>query len=344
MRPLYFRNRVNPLAPAFTLIELLVVIAIIAILIGLLLPAVQKVREAAARMKCQNNLKQIALALHNYYDSIGRFPGVVDQGDARYTSLFVETLPYIEQNGLYQQWDFTNPANNGNGLAATIISTYLCPSHPGVNFPVALGNGQYALTTYGGNGGTIPFTPSLTRCDGMFYITGPASEPQSGQSGVTMAGVTDGTSNTLFLSERMVGDPNLDSFFGALAAGVITPTPDPPIQFEATYSVWAPPPGPNASAGLIGSEVTIDFTMPFAWSPPIQLPPPATQIPPPPVYWSEIGPLWWMRLGAMGSYHTNGVNVAMVDGSVRFVSAGTSLTTLQIVSTRAGGEVVPNDW
>src|SRR5262249_44592127 len=118
---------------AFTLIELLVVIAIIAILIGLLLPAVQRVREAASRTKCQSQLKQIALAAHNYHDVNGRFPPGVEQGSAtalRYSSLFVELLPYIEQDPLYKQWDFANAGANGAGRAATIIKTYTCPSHP----------------------------------------------------------------------------------------------------------------------------------------------------------------------------------------------------------------------
>jgi prepilin-type N-terminal cleavage/methylation domain-containing protein/prepilin-type processing-associated H-X9-DG protein len=338
------RIRVSDRRTAFTLIELLVVIAIIAILVGLLLPAVQKVREAAARIQCENNLKQIALALQGYHDVYGRFPGVVDQGGPRYTSMFVEALPFIEQNNLYNEWNFTNPAANGNGPAATVIKSYICPSHPDVDHPLSLASGEYAVTTYAGNGGTYPFPPTLSPCNGVFYLTGPTSQPNAGQAGVTILGIVDGTSNTLFLGEKRIGDPNLDSFFGALEAGVITPTPDPPILLSACYAVWAPPPGLNASAGLIGSAVPINYVQPFGWSPPVQLPPPATQIPPPPVYWSTLGPLWWARLGAMGSYHINGANVAMVDGSVRFVLDSTSLTTLQDVSTRMGGEVIPADW
>src|SRR5262249_49618484 len=99
----------------FTLIELLVVIAIIAILIGLLLRAVQTVREAAARAKCQSQLRQLALACHHYEETMGRLPGAVDMGGPRYTSLFVELLPFAEQNPLYQQWDFVNVGNNYAG-------------------------------------------------------------------------------------------------------------------------------------------------------------------------------------------------------------------------------------
>jgi prepilin-type N-terminal cleavage/methylation domain-containing protein len=175
---------------AFTLIELLDVIAIIAILIGLLLPAVQKVREAAARAKCQNNVKQIALACHSYADAIGgKLPRVVDRPPGTpptpptgwgVQSGFFQLLPYIEQDNVFKQWVQTNPNASYTGTAtspsAQVIATYQCPSDPtnsgtqtftvtttitGSSPPAPYASsfsGMYATASYAFNG--VLFTPT----------------------------------------------------------------------------------------------------------------------------------------------------------------------------------------
>ena len=314
--------------PGFTLIELLVVVAIVAVLVGLLLPAVQKVREAASRTRCQNNLKQLALAAHAHHDTRGRFPpGVAYPGpDGRSTSLILELLPYAEANSVYQQWDFANPLTNFGGpgtRAATSFGFVVCPSS---TTPPTATYGTYTLglTTYGGNAGTRAFPAGRATSDGVFAYSTPTRPDR-----VRLADILDGSSATLLLGERLVGDGSLDSYITA----PLTPAADPPLQATGVTGAWATVPGPYAGAGLLlVSNVSVNFTFPSHYDPPALLPAP-------PEPWADKQPLAWDRLGAYGSRHPGGALAAFADGTVRFLRTDLTLATLIALSTRAGGEV-----
>lgn len=200
---------------AFTLIELLVVIAIIAILIALLVPAVQKVREAAARTQCQNNIKQLVLAIHNYHDSFGYYPysdpTISYSGGSNGWSWLARTLPYIEQDGLFKQLDMSksllDTTSNNRNLVKTSIKSLLCPSDPtdGVRsdlqsywaWPAAnSASGDAGITCYMGYQGDWFPADDTTPPDGVF------ERSMNPNKKIKVATVTDGLSNTLFIGER----------------------------------------------------------------------------------------------------------------------------------------------
>jgi prepilin-type N-terminal cleavage/methylation domain-containing protein/prepilin-type processing-associated H-X9-DG protein len=308
----------------FTLIELLVVIAIIAILIGLLLPAVQKVREAAARMSCQNNLHQLALALHSYHDSNGSFPGCPAVGNAG-VSWHCLILPYIEQGNLAAQVDPTKAAYGSQNsralpnqpLGAYRVATFLCPSATS-EFSSSLidspdGKTRAYTTHYVGNAGPVGTNPKT----GTAYNVNTVSAAQGGlaadgilpfiptvvtslsptprPAGVRLPDISDGTNSTLMLFEA--------SWTG-LDAG--------------TYRSWVRGFAWN-SDGTCSKNVT-----------------------------NAMGVQKYTTGGtynntSMGSNHAGGCNVAFGDGSVRFMSATVDLNNvLKPLASRSGGEVVPN--
>jgi prepilin-type N-terminal cleavage/methylation domain-containing protein/prepilin-type processing-associated H-X9-DG protein len=318
----------------FTLIELLVVIAIIAILIGLLLPAVQKVREAAARASCGNNLHQLAIACHSFQSDNQRLPSGINVpvvatssstpatltgtlfpsntqyskngglfGDPPVPGEFISwceaILPYIEQGNVYNQLNLSvnqyGNCNGANSPGATYIATFLCPSDVAPQ-----------KTTYSTGNPSVTYTFGNISYGGNGGTRSWYSSAYTADgvfylnSAVRITDIFDGTSTTIMFGERNHVDPNFPGGF-------------------ATSSGWA---WANYSAGqdfLLSSPVPINY-----------------MVPPGTVANSTAADY---RYCAYGSNHAGGANFAFCDGSVRFLPTSTPLLTLQQISTRAGGEV-----
>jgi prepilin-type N-terminal cleavage/methylation domain-containing protein/prepilin-type processing-associated H-X9-DG protein len=324
----------------FTLIELLVVIAIIAVLIGLLLPAVQKVREAAARMSCQNNLKQLGLAAHNYHGDQQKFPPGVYQlpfataPKFRGVTLFVYLLPYLEQQNLFRGWDMTDPLNNTVGGAssrtATVLKGLLCPSDVIPQNPIVNGGRTYALTSYAGNGGARSYDPQFATNDGIFFVIGPGSQTAPGGAPIRIADVTDGLSSTLLFGERSHLDPNYDSFVAALGGG----NQQQALQPIGQVGWWASSAGRLAAGDVtLSAFAPINYRVPQPFANGASMSPPATDA-------ASFGYYNDRRLCAFGSSHSGGANFCLADGSVRFIQESIPAATLQALAIRSDGNVV----
>ena len=328
----------TPRPRAFTLIELLVVIAIIAVLIGLLLPAVQKVREAAARTKCQNNLKQLGLALHNYAGANGdKFP----PGNSGFPYVFspqARLLAYVEQDNLNKLVDYTQPAldffgtgtnpndntTNPNCPSRFTVQLFLCPSD--VVTPKVSGS-NYGATNYVAcvGSGTVAagdFTQP-TGGDGLFW-----AKP------VTVLGVTDGTSNTVAFAETLLGNGQTST--GSTPGDyrrerLLFPTgatvPDPAACASGSGGFWSGRRSAIWINGHYGDALYNNYFTPNAKQ------------------WDcgdsfGGGTYSSKALTAARSGHPGGVNALFADGSVHFIRDSIPAATWQALATRAGGEVV----
>ncbi len=301
---------------AFTLIELLVVIAIIAILIGLLLPAVQKVREAAARMSCQNNLKQLGLAYHNYASSNNdSFAPAMISDQTKTVGWGIFLLPYLEQDNLYRQYNFgapfffSNPAFgiDNQAVSNTRLKGLLCPSTPERTGPYSYTFSFPGFPSFSWQAYASDYSPVSGVSE---YLAQYLGLPTTGLEGALqrdvktpILGLTDGTSNTILIAEiagkndlwqagRNTGQ-KLSGFFGG-QGGWADAT-------SSGSSLWGSTSDGTTGPGACGINCSNDY--------------------------------------GLYSMHSGGANTLFGDGSVRFTNASIDIRNLAALVTRKGGEI-----
>ncbi len=317
----------------FTLIELLVVIAIIAILIALLVPAVQKVRAAAARTQCLNNLKQIGLALHGFHDSHNGFPPAgTYQGAGDSWSVHAHILPYIEQDALYRQINFKASFTTQPAITRTRIALYICPSERNDR-----ANGDYYPTSYGANFGTwLIHDPATGQSgDGAFVVN----------LRTRLTDFRDGASNTLAFTEVR---PFLNLFLNSGQPTGLNPgppgNPNMPQQWKGNFIGGAHTEWVNARVHQSGFTTTFPPNTRIGYDEPVYGP--MNQI-----IGYNLHDIEYVSLAEGGggptyavvtarSYHTDVIHVLLVDGSARSVTTAIDGGIWKALGTRAGGEVV----
>jgi len=301
---------------AFTLIELLVVIAIIAILIGLLLPAVQKVREAAARAQCQNNMKQFGLALHNFAGANNdKFPAsrITVAGDSKFRSWTPVVLAYVEQDNVGRLWNNTSKWNTSTNIvtAKNTFKVFVCPSVPGRTLlpaPNDYGPGDYGsinavrrrFYTANGIGAIFPLGP-----------TGAAGNEVDGVmkrvTDTPLLAVTDGLSNTILIGED-AGRPSIHQ--QGRSSGVNTADGWGWADPDCGFSLDGVVPGILGANWTTGGTCIVNCT----------------------------------NDSEFYAFHSGGMNACLADGSVRFIRSTIAPATLAAIVTAAGGEVVSGDF
>jgi len=317
----------------FTLVELLVVIAIIGILVGLLLPAVQAAREAARRMQCGNNIKNLGLALHNYESAIKRIPpagfhningvGAASDSTSWGPSWCVMILPYIEQTNLHSLYDFRQLRSRESEVAvSTRVPTFLCPSDEGSvmwsnpNNNLAGRRANYARGNYAANGGAgNAFSAGDYR---KSHARGPFA---TGGAPSTFSSVSDGLSNTIFLSELIIANATND-VRGAWAYPVGV------VFMGGHYIDIGPTLLPNGNALDNTKRDRNSFCSPnFATDRNLRC---------------AVSSTANRGYQTARSRHTGGIQAARGDGSVTFLSNSIELITWQRLLSQADGQVVAN--